>query len=369
MGVMALRPSSDSTFSPRRARPPTPSPRRDCAPPRLARAGVSFGPSAKEQLGPALGEGRVFATGLDTWSLCWYGQPGSALHCSLRALATQQAGRALLLPERVLGHRVGWFPDHGLVFAEGRLGPDEGLCRVSDVQSRAAALIEELGNLGIPIDGLSSARVRRLDVAADLWTGSSAQGQALLECVGTADSAVGKVVTYRLARGVQSVVLKSNAGRSQARIYDKGSEEKVAERGRWIRFEAQWRFGRAQRLCPEELNAELVRARFQSRFKGLKESVGGFEVGGVDEIATRLGEAVEAGRMPPSRARSVAGYLLLSATGVPQGAQRTVCELERECRELGLSLSLLDRSAVKRVDVATMLEECLAPEAWEGSAS
>jgi hypothetical protein len=269
----------------------------------------------------------------------------------------------LLLPERIRGHRVGWFPDHGLVFAEGRLGERE-LCPVADIVPRSTALVEELRNMGIPIEGLATSAVRRLDVAVDLWTDSAAEGLALLECVGTANPIARKVVTYRLGRAVQSVTIQSRAGRSQARLYDKGCESDAAERGRWIRFEAQWRFGRGHRLAPTELAGEALRERFQKRFQGLLDAAGGFEVGGVDAIADRLREAVEAGRLPPSRARSIAGYLLLSATGVSQGAPRTMFELERECRELGLSLSLLDHTATKRVDVATVLEECMAPEVW-----
>jgi hypothetical protein len=65
----------------------------------------------------------------------------------------------------------------------------------------------------------------------------------------------------------------------------------------------------------------------------------------------------------PSRARSIAGYLILAAAGIPQGAKRTTYELERECRELGLSISLL-RDGERHLDVAAILDECLAPEVW-----
>lgn len=323
---------------------------------------------ARGELRPILCKGRVFAAGVDTWSLCWYGEPGSLLRCALRGLATEHAGRAMLVPERVRGHRVGWFPDHGLVFAEGRLG-EGGLVQAADIVSRAALLVEELKNRGIPIQGLADAGVRRLDVAVDLWTGSSVEGLALLECVGNASPAVGKLMTYRMGHAVESVTIKSRAGHSRARLYDKGAESEAAERGRWLRLESQWRFGRGHRLRPEELASDVLRDRFRRRFKGLTQAVEGFEVGGVDVIAGRLREAVEAGRLPPSRARSVAGYLLLSAVGAPQGARRTTCELDRECRELGLSLSLTDRSATKRVDVASVLEECMVPEVWQVSSS
>jgi len=77
-------------------------------------------------------------------------------------------------------------------------------------------------------------------------------------------------------------------------------------------------------------------------------------------LVDRIAQAVADGRLAPSRARTLAGYLLLGAAGVPQGARRTTYELERECRELGLIASL-SADADRRVDVATVLDECLAP--------
>ena len=56
--------------------------------------------------------------------------------------------------------------------------------------------------------------------------------------------------------------------------------------------------------------------------------------------------------------------LLLNAAGVSQGARRTTYELERECRELGL-LASLSADADRRVDVARVLDECMALEVWE----
>jgi hypothetical protein len=65
------------------------------------------------------------------------------------------------------------------------------------------------------------------------------------------------------------------------------------------------------------------------------------------------------------RPAPLAGYLLLSGCGVPQGAGRTVQELGCECRELRISYSLLQRPA-GRVDLATVIDECLQSALWEG---
>lgn len=307
---------------------------------------------------------RVRTAGVDTWSLCWYAEPRSTLRSALRSMATQSADRAQIVPEKVGNHRVGWFPDSGLVFIEGSLGAAGDLCPAADVLHRASDVVEEVKSYGIPLEAVSTAAVRRLDVAVDLCTDSSADGLALLECLAGVSFLSKKTVTYRMDHAVQTVTIKSRVGRSQARIYDKGVQTGAEPRGRWIRFEAQWRFDKGHRLAPEDLTGDLLRERFLQRFDGLYESTSSFEVGGANAIAARLAEGVAVGDLKPSRARSIAGYLLLSSVGSPQGGSRTVYTLERECRELGLSLALLDPMASVKVDVSDVLGKCLMPEVW-----
>lgn len=328
----------------------------------LLDAGLSFGPQARNALRPAPHRGRVIATGVDTWSPCWYAEPGSPLARAMRALATHRTRLAWLLPEKVGGYRVGWFAEPGLVFAEGRPG-GEGLTAASELPLALARLRRELGDLGVPLAASPCAGLRRLDVAADLWTDSAVEGLAFLECVSSASLGAGKLAAYRAERCVESILVKTRAGRTQARVYDKGAQGGRAPRGRWLRLEAQWRFPREARIEPGALNAALLRERFKRRFEALWQAAGGFRLGGLEAVTERISAAIASGQLAPSRARSVAGYLLLRSAGVPQGASRTVYELERECRELGLSISLL-QSEDRRVDVATILDECLAPEAW-----
>jgi len=304
----------------------------------------------------------VAAAGVDTWSPCWYAAPGSPLGRAIQALATQRTRFASLMPESVQGYRVGWFPESRLVFAEGR-PCDEELVVASDLPRAMRRLRRALGDLGLPLVGVPNAGVRRLDVAADLWTDSAAEGLALLECVGAAAPSTGKVVVYRAERCIESVSFKTSAGRTRGRLYDKGAQLGRAPRGRWLRFEAQWRFPRGARPALEGLSAEVLRGRFWSRFESLWQAAGGFRFGGLGAVGDRIEAAVRSGQLLPSRARSIAGYLLLSASGIPQGARRTTYELERECRELGLSVSLL-AGVDRRIDVASVLEECLATEKW-----
>lgn len=323
----------------------------------------AVGPGAREVLRPVPRRGRVVAAGVDTWSPCWYAAPGSSFARAMRALATHRTRLAWLIPEPVAGHRVGWFAEPGLVFAEGRPG-GEGLCAAAELPAAAARLDCALEDLGVPIGSAASAGLRRLDVATDLWTDSATEGMAWLECVGTASLGAGKLATYRAERRVESVLVKSRAGRTLARLYDKGAETKSAPRGRWLRLEAQWRLPRGARVELAEIDPALLRERFARRFAPLWQAAGGFRLGGLGVVGERIEAAVASGQLLPSRARSIAGYLALAAAGVPQGARRTTYELERECRELGLSVSLIE-STERRVDVATILDECLAPEVWQ----
>lgn len=322
----------------------------------------SFGPKARGALRPKARDGRVAAAGVDTWSPCWYAEPGSPLGRAIRALATQRTKFACLLPEGVDGYRVGWFPEARLVFAEGRPHGDS-LVAASDLPGAMRRLRRSLSDLGLPLGGLGSAGIRRLDVAVDLWTDSGPEGLALLECIGNAALGSGKLAVYRSGRCIESVSLKTRAGKTQGRLYDKGVQRGCAARGRWLRFEAQWRFARGSRPMLEQLTGAALRGHFWRRFEPLWRASGGMRFGGLGAVGERLEDAVNSGQLLPSRARSIAGYLLLSASGIPQGARRTTYELERECRELGLSVSLLE-GVDREIDGAALLEECGRPEKW-----
>lgn len=111
------------------------------------------------------------------------------------------------------------------------------------------------------------------------------------------------------------------------------------------------------------MDGSVLRARFRSRFEPLWQAAEGYGVGGLGLVVDRVRRAIASGQLRPSRARSVLGYLVLESAGVGGGARRTEYELERECRELGLSVSLMGQRESK-VDVARVIEECLAEEVW-----
>lgn len=140
---------------------------------------LALGFHARAALRPVPAEGRVIAAGIDTLSPCWYAEPGSPLARAMRALANHQAGRAWLLPDPVAGYRVGWFPEPGLVFAEGRPG-GEALCAAAELPDALRRLHRALADLGVPVAAVPSAGLRRLDLAADLCTDSAAEGLATM---------------------------------------------------------------------------------------------------------------------------------------------------------------------------------------------
>jgi hypothetical protein len=304
---------------------------------------------------------RIAAAGIDTWSPCWYVEPGSRLASTMRSMATRPVSRSWQLPDPIAGHRVGWFADSGLIFAEGRARRG-GLCaasQISDALATLRAALEESGIAPVPSSELRL-RLRRLDVAVDLRFATSVDGLSILAQAAAVGG--GKVGVYRDEHCVETVVLMTPSGKTKARVYDKGRETGSAPRGRWLRFEAQWPFHRGCRPLPGELGPEDLRERVASRFTRFWQPSRSPRPG-ITLLARRLAGAIEEGELLPSRARSLAGYLFLAAAGLPQGARRTASELERECRELGLSLSGPGAESAE-LDLAVVIDWCLRPEAW-----
>jgi hypothetical protein len=158
-----------------------------------------IGDHARSALRPEPQRGRVAAVGIDTWSPSWLAEEGSALQRSLLALATRRAGMASVLPEPVHGHRVGWFSRWGLAFAEGH--PELGsLGSAASLPDSLNGLEASLCDVGIPVGPSCRNGLRRLDVAADVITGSAATGLELLNGAAMLSPAGGKIVSYRSAR-------------------------------------------------------------------------------------------------------------------------------------------------------------------------
>ena len=316
----------------------------------------ALGPLAIREVRAAPASGRVVQAGIDTWSPAWYA--GDSMLARVMASRAEGQGRVRLLREPVSGYRVGWFPETCLVFAEGHPVVD-GLGCPDDLPAALDALEEQLQASDVPVGPTCRAGVRRLDAAVDLRTDSASEGLGILAGVAALTVPGGKLVAYRSGRAIESVLLKSASGKTTARVYDKGVESGRAQRGRLIRPEDQRRYVKATRRDAHKLTVGSVRQRYRDRFVPLYHSAKGVKVAGALVLAERLGEAVDAGMIEPSRARSLAGYLVLEAAGVPQGSRSTRYTLERECRELRL---ILGAGALQEVEVD--LGASLEADAW-----
>ena len=111
-----------------------------------------------------------------------------------------------------------------------------------------------------------------------------------------------------------------------------------------------------------ELRTDYVREQFRRRLAPLWEAAQGIKIGGQAALVERLRSGLERGELSPSRARSLVGYLVLSAADVPQGASRTRYDLDRDCRRLGLGFS--SGGDDESIDLGAILEECLDSDAW-----
>jgi hypothetical protein len=158
------------------------------------------------------------------------------------------------------------------------------------------------------------------------------------------------------------VLFKTLAGATRARVYDKGLEAGVAPRGRLIRPEAQCRYPKASRRDVEELTSGYVREQFRRKLAPLWDAAQGVRVGGQVALVERVRDAMERGEVSASRARTIVGYLVLTAADVPQGARRTRYELGRDARRLGLGVSSATED--ETVDLGAFLEECIDSDAW-----
>lgn len=320
------------------------------------------------------------AAGIDTWSVCWYVEDDSPACRAMEHLATDPAPRSQLLPERVVGHRVGWFPGNRMVFAEGH-PQEDALAPASCLPDVVDKLCAEMADRGVILDrrrvpgGFPGRKkppvgfggVRRLDSTVDLAFDDPAEGLAALAGVAALPLPRVKTQIIREVGGkrVETVYFRGSAGkRVLARWYDKGIESGSAGRGLYVRPEDQRRFVKDARLDVEALaSSTFVRDAFVRRFEPLWRAAKGVKVGGVMELAQRLAELQDEGIVSPSEAKRLAGHLVLDAAEA-QRQSRAQCYRDRaDARKHGLVLAdgVLDEV---EVDLGQVLERAMDSEAW-----
>jgi hypothetical protein len=308
----------------------------------------------------------------------------------MKALATEHGPRSRLLPEKVAGHRVGWFPGSHLVFAEGHPVDDGGLARPDQLPGAAARIFEELHDRGVRlpahrlapraklskdegiitlpvIGGTGFGGIRRLDSTVDLAFDDPAEGLAAL--AGVAALPLPRVKTQVIrevgGRRVETVYFRGSSGkRVLGRWYDKGLESGSAARGLHVRPEDQRRFPKEARLDLEAVAAgTYVRDAFVRRFAPLWRAAKGVKVAGVMELAQRLAELQDEGLISPTEAKRIAGHLVLDAAQAQRQSLRQ-CQRDRaDARRHGLVLAdgVLDEV---EVDLGEVLERALDAECW-----
>lgn len=338
--------------------------------------------------GLAVAVAEVEDAGIDTWSIAWYLKPESSAEKAMEALATVPAPRSKLIEQPVAGHRVGWFPGARLVFAEGKPGGDEGLCRTDALPEVADGLQEAISDLGVklpsyplrslvgPVPGgimrpetgdSGFAGVRRFDATVNLRFDDASEGLAALAGVAALPLPRVKTEVRREVGGrrIETVYLRGSGGKTVlGRWYDKGVESGSAPRGFLIRPEDQRRFAKDARL-PVDVVAEgsFVRDSFVKRFQPLWRAAKGVKVGALSELAVRVSELVEDGDMTPGEAKAALGHLVLDSGGQRLQSRATWYRDRAIARRHGLVLADGVDDRVE-VDLGDIIEEALESSAW-----
>lgn len=260
------------------------------------------------------------AGGLDTVSLAWRGQGGSQLLSRVLAAPSFRSGRGVTLSERSpSGLRVMAWPDHGLVAAEGRLGPvlDQDsrswrLPRAAELEHAEEGYRREIrALLGVEPED-SDPEVRRYDLTAEREFDRPADGFAFLRAVGALCPAGYKLKKFDGPGNVPEsrYVVTPRRARPVFRAYDKNRESAQGEPGLRVRLEAQLRPPKAQRRRPAVLASRDLRSDFG---RTLAPFLQGSDVtvthstGLVDQLAQRLAR----GELTAARAERLLGAALL----------------------------------------------------------
>jgi hypothetical protein len=312
------------------------------------------------------------AAGIDTWSPCWYLDPGSDAACHMGQLATVKTARGYLLPEPVGEYRVGWNSGVGMLYAEGH--PTEGgLCSPDGLPDALAHLVGVLRAADVPVPSGTVgpnrggfAGVRRLDSTVDVHVSNGAEGLAILAGVAAVlrDSPTKAEVIWGKDGSVETAYVLGSLGKKLGRWYDKSVETRTGSRGTWIRPEDQRRYEKSSRRDVGELTGEYVRSQFQRRFLPLWKASKGVKVAGATVLVERVAEAVEAGELTPEMAEKLSGYLVLSANGrAGLLHERTIRRRRSAVRELGLVLADGVLQEVE-VDLHDVLDQVLDADVW-----
>jgi hypothetical protein len=315
------------------------------------------------------------ACGVDTWAPSWRVSPDSSLAQRYAQRATLPSAKGgLLVPERVAGHRLIFWPASGLLKAEGHPAA-RGLAPVASLPDALVRLQRGMAAEGMPVpagvrrfrrfrESEGFAGLRRLDLTVDLRASDRVEGRAVLRAVEAAARNSGlHAPTYgRRGKPGHTVYVAGETG-VQSRFYDKGAESGQAAPYRWIRPEAQWRFRDLSapldtELCDPVWMREQFAKRWGPAFRGR------IVVGDMSELGRELARAVREGRLEPGEARRIAGYLVMAPFGLDGVPERTARRLRTEAGKFGFHLVDGVLEPIE-VDLGEVLAEAERPELWD----
>jgi len=318
----------------------------------------------------------VSSAGIDTAKICWRLDVDSPAGRAADTLATVPTSRARQLPAKINGHRVLWYPDAGLLAAEGHPAGDGNLAAADalpDYVSLTSRCLREYG-IDVPDEPMRFDHSRhgfagfgRLDVTVNLATPGTPAGLAIMSGVAAIqpDARLQTIVTRQPGgRAVETVAWRGKRG-IMARTYDKSTEALSGPRATILRFEDQRRWPTSTRRQTGDLDSSAVREIFCKRFRPLWQASRGVHVVTTTRAAQRLREAVTREEITSRQAVNAAGHLFLAQADVQIGPRKTRYRHRRIAQDLGLVL--VDGAIAEQeveIDLAQVLEQVVDGDHW-----
>lgn len=334
----------------------------------------------------------VSACGIDTVSFAWRPQDpgfwGELLRAADRGWLSSNddlgsvassavvpaTRRSFLLRSPIGGGRFGFFPEHDLLYCEGRAAslyagrtaPPELLPRrlLSHAATRAALEFEQLG----PPLLFEPAVVRRLDLAVELKFVDPLSGTRFLNALsGVPLPRLKSDVWVRDGR-VETVYYRTpERGHVRFRIYDKGVESGTGLAGSHVRLERQLRFSKIAQSSPEALSASDLGLAWEGELGAWAEARAPVQPSGVRDAQHAVIAASRTGAISALEAERLVGWLALREAGLgrrwwAERNQRHIpARREAELRRLGVALDEVGLAncpeSISLLDLAGLLKE------------
>lgn len=235
-----------------------------------------------------------------------------------------------------------WYPHRSLVTLDGHPMPG-ALCPgelLAGAYEQAYELVQEV------VGKVDPTGMNRLDSTAQISLGG-ADGLAALRGFASVVNNLPRIKPEVIGKPVETVYMLSRHGKGAklGRGYDPFFRG-VSTRGEAARFEAQDR-----RLDLDYgLNALTPRERFHRRFGGVWAHSKDVTVGGFPVITAKLSECIADGRLTPSKAMRLGGYLVMEAGGLDMTFHKSTRSLYRR-RLLEVGIALADDGLFEPVEV------------------